>query len=463
MCHIRDPIRHSRPSSRSVFGRGPLWTVVGFASMAALPWHLEAQESQPPQQQTSESGRQQLLDRIDELERRLDDLESTAVLSEPETRVRRIEVWVDENGIEYDEPMPGTRSVVTYQRERVFRRQTINEKIEEALDDAANRSVGLGVDAAIVLQNAQQTTGADTPADGNFYELASADLFFTAGLAQYTVFFADIVGLSGTPPDAEVDALTLLNGYAARLVRQNELNLREAWLMTELFSQRLSLSAGRVDLTNYFDHNAAANDETSQFVSDALVNNPMLGLSENGAGLAAVYDPKTGFNAKIGYQQSSSSATNLSDSLFYLAEVGHLWTPFGLGEGNYRLWYRTDNGSGTNRKAYGVSVDQRLTPVITVFGRFGSAQTDGARDRFVSAGLQFRNGTVFNPEDAWGIGYAQTELGAGDDEMLLEGYYNLHMTEKLNLSFHLTHVTEEPIGAGKISYLVPGVRLQASF
>jgi len=414
------------------------------------------------QEQSDENGR--LQQRIEELETRVEELESTAVLSEPETRVRRIEVWVDENGVEYDEPVPGSQPVVTYQRERVYRRQLINEKIEEALDDAAARSVGVGVDAAITFQNAQQTSGVDTDADGNSYQLASADLFFTAGLAQYTIFYADIVGLSGTPPDAEIDALTLLNGYTARLVSQNELNLREAWLMTELFDQKLSLTAGRVDLTNFFDHNAVANDETTQFLSDALVNNPMLGLSENGAGVAAVYDPKNGFTAKFGYQQSSSEATNLSDSLFYLVEVAQLWTPFGLGEGNYRLWYRTDNSSGTDRNGYGISIDQRVSPIITVFARLGAAETDTSEDdSFYSAGLQFSRGAIFNPEDVWGIGYAHTELGVGDQEDLLEGYYNLRMTEKLALTFHLSHVTEEPQGGEKVSYLVPGVRLQASF
>ncbi|HLF10497.1 MAG TPA: carbohydrate porin, partial [Gammaproteobacteria bacterium] len=246
------------------------------AAIAFVPLAAVAQQPAPgaPQAQ-QEPDREQLLDRIDQLEQRVNDLESTTVLSEPETRVRRIEVWVDENGVESDEERPGTRSVVTYQRERVYRRQTINEKIEEAMDDAASRSVAVGVDAAIVLQNVQQSDGPDAPADGNNYQLASADLYFTAGLAQNTIFYADIVGLSGTPPDNEVGGLTLLNGYAARLVQQNELNLREAWLLTELLDQKLGITAGRVDLTNFFDHNAAANDETTQFISDALVNNPM--------------------------------------------------------------------------------------------------------------------------------------------------------------------------------------------
>ncbi len=403
------------------------------------------------------------LERLEQVEERVNVLESTTVLSEPETTVKRIEVWVDEDGIEHDKHDPGTRKVVTYQREKVYRRQTINNKIDEALDDAANRTVQVGVDASIVLQGAKQTRGADTAADGNIYQLASADLFFTAGLAKYTVFYADIVGLSGTPPDAEVNGLSLLNGYSARLREQNQLELREAWLMTELWSQKLTLVAGRVDLTNYFDRNTAANDETTQFLSDALVNNPTLGLSENGAGMVAMYDPKSGFRMKIGYQQSSSVAKNLSDSLFYLSEVSYRWTPFGLGEGNYRLWYRTDNSSGNDQTAYGVSIDQKLSAAVTLFGRYGSAESASRRDNFYSGGLQFRGGYVYNPEDAWGLGFANYKLGVGDKERLVEAYYNLRMSEKLQLSFHMAHVTEDPVAIKKVSYLVPGLRLQASF
>src|SRR5688572_14424203 len=193
------------------------------------------------------------------------------------------------------------------------------------------------------------------------YALASADLFFTAGIAQNTIFFADIVGLSGAPPDAEIPSLTLLNGYTARLIRQNELNLREAWLRTELFGQRLALTAGRLDLTNYFDANALANDESTQFLADALVNNQMLGLSSNGTGVAAEFDPKNGFRLKFGFQQSNTDATNLSDSMYTLTEAGYTFTPFALPEGAYRLWFRTDNSTGSIRTGMGISIDQKLT------------------------------------------------------------------------------------------------------
>jgi hypothetical protein len=413
--------------------------------------------------EAAEAERRDLLQRIATLEQRLVDLESSAVLSEPETRVRRVEVFVDENGNEHDEQVPGSKPAVTYRRERVYRRQTINEKIEEALEDAASHSVTVGVDAAFAAQLAGRTQGS-LDVTGSAYALASADLFFTAGIAQNTLFFADIVGLSGSPPDAEIPTLTLLNGYTARLVAQNELNLREAWLRTELFGQRLALTAGRLDLTNYFDANALANDESTQFLSDALVNNQMLGLSSNGTGVAAEFDAKTGFRAKFGFQQSNDDdATNLSDSMFTLSEVGYTFTPFGLPQGTYRVWFRTDNTTDTIRKGVGISLDQMLSPAVGVFGRYGTSEADLGRDHFYSTGVGFQNGFIFSPQDIWGVGYAQMELATGDSEKLAEWYYNFHLTERLRLSFNLTGVLDSPAGEDRFGYILPGVRFQAAF
>ena len=58
---------------------------------------------------------QQLLNRIKELEQRLSELESAAVLSEPETRVKRIEVYVDPERQPDDAPAEGAKKEVTYQ------------------------------------------------------------------------------------------------------------------------------------------------------------------------------------------------------------------------------------------------------------------------------------------------------------------------------------------------------------
>jgi carboxypeptidase family protein/carbohydrate-selective porin (OprB family) len=417
--------------------------------------------------EAADADRQDLLQKIATLEQRITDLESSTVLSDPETRVRRVEVYVDEQGGEHTEPIPGVEPTVTYERERVYRRQTINEKIEEALSAADEQSVSLGIDAATVTQGAGRTRGR-IGETGNAYALASADLFFTAKLAQYTVFFADVVALSGSPPDAEIPTLTLLNGYTARLETQNALNLREVWLRTELFGQRLALTAGRLDLTNYFDANAFANDESTQFLSDALVNNQMLGLGSNGTGVAAEFDAKTGLRFKFGFQQSNNDATNLSDSLFTLSEVGYTFTPFALPEGTYRVWFRTDNTEpGEVRKGVGLSLDQKLTNSIGLFGRYGTQEIEGINfgdgDKYYSAGVGFQNGLIFFPNDTWGIGWAHLDLASGEKEHLAEGYYNFQLTDRLRLSFNLTYVLDQPDEDSKFGYVLPGVRFQASF
>ena len=109
---------------------------------------------------------QALLDRIKVLEQRLAEVESGTVLSEPETRVKRIEVYVDKNGNEHDDPVPGAEKKVTYQRERVYRRQWLSEKLEQAFADQDSKKITLGVSAASVTQFARQTSGDPAQAEG---------------------------------------------------------------------------------------------------------------------------------------------------------------------------------------------------------------------------------------------------------------------------------------------------------
>jgi hypothetical protein len=100
-----------------------------------------------------------LLDRIKLLEEKIRYLESNVVLTDPETRVRKKVVYVDKNGVEYDSP-PARREENRHLRTRAcFRRNNINEKIEEPWPMRKNTTSG-GVNAGIVTQFAHRTTGA---------------------------------------------------------------------------------------------------------------------------------------------------------------------------------------------------------------------------------------------------------------------------------------------------------------
>src|SRR6185295_1237608 len=102
---------------------------------------------------------QDLLDRLKLAEQRIKELETSVVWSQPQTRAKRVEVYVDKEGGVHDEPVPGARKTVTYTRERVYRRQDIAEQIESALADADQHKVEVGVNAGIVAQFAIRTTG----------------------------------------------------------------------------------------------------------------------------------------------------------------------------------------------------------------------------------------------------------------------------------------------------------------
>ena len=69
--------------------------------------HAQARQPAPAAPTTASQREQELQNRVEQLERRIGDLESSTVLSEPETSVKRVEVYVDENGVQYTEPGPG--------------------------------------------------------------------------------------------------------------------------------------------------------------------------------------------------------------------------------------------------------------------------------------------------------------------------------------------------------------------
>lgn len=425
----------------------------------------EARSQRAAERSTPAPSVDPVADRLGEIEQRLGAVESNTVLSEPKTTVKSITVYVDDKGTQYDVPTPGATPTVTYQRERVYRRQVLSEEIEEALSTDKKNSIALGVSNVTTAQAAFQTHGVRTEANRHVYGFSAADITFAASSAALnTSFFADLVGAGGSRPDQEIPTINLVNGQLAR-VSKNQLSVREVWVNTQLYDKNLSITLGRLDLTNYFDHNAVANNENARFINGALVNNPVLGLTSNGLGAVAVYDRKSGLNAKFGFQQSNDEATSLSVSRYLLAEVEYLARPFALLEGHYRLWARSDNSGGLNHTGYGISLDQKITPAITLFGRYGRgfvAALDG-RMRFFSGGVGFQAPLTINALDSWGIGYADSRILSGpkqEAERVTEGFYNFKLTGSLSISGLLQYLWK-PVRGEK--YLLPGVRMQASF
>ena len=414
-----------------------------------------------------------LRDRTQVLEERLMDLEGRAVLSEPQLIVRQKDIWVCEDGEEFDRPDGAKCSdgkalnkSFTYQRQKFYRRQTISEKIEEALAAEADSGISIGVNGTGTLQQAIGIGSHKNTADGDLFGIGSVDMFLIGKPAMFTMFFVDIEGIGGFSPDSEIDNISVLNSDDARRINDKELNIREAWMSTQLFEQELTIYAGMLDLTNYFDANMVANDETSQFITDTLVNNPLLGAPSNGGGITAVYDPKTGMTFKVGVQSGDSSTNSLAEEVYSVVEVGYL-SNFGIiPEGNYRAWYRFNDDLRKSNTAYGFSIDQKITQFLTLFGRFGHrfrSDQFSEDDFFYSGGFQYKNQYTLNPWDYWAVGFQHTDLATGVEESLVEGYYNFFLSETFNASFHLQYLIDSNSGGMKKGYVLPGLRVQFNF
>jgi len=423
-------------------------------------------------------------DRLNMLEERLSELESRAVLSEPELLVKQKEIFVCENGHEYDnrldgkcplDKLPLTKSF-TYQREKVYRRQTISEKIEEILAGEAKKGVSIGISSTATIQEALRLKRNGNKPDGDLFSVGSLDLFFITRPAIYTMFFVDIEAIGGYSPDSQIENISGLTSDNARRtgsgsrgeIDGREMNLREAWLSTELLGQQLTVTGGVIDLTNYFDSNTVANDETTQFITDSLVNNPLLAApSNNGGGLAAVFDPKIGITFKVGLQRGENARDSMAKKNYSVFEIDYLSHFGGLPEGHYRVWYRINENTNRENMAWGTSIDQKLTPSITLFGRFGQQFTSknvNGDDFFYSGGAQFKTPYVFGLQDVWAVAFQSANLASsGESETLVEGYYNLFLTDNLKTSFHLQYLADSNAGGTKKSYVLPGMRVQLDF
>ncbi|WP_374591896.1 carbohydrate porin [Aquabacterium sp.] len=187
-----------------------------------------------------------------------------------------------------------------------------------------------------------------------------------------------------------------------------------------------SLTFGKIDPFVFFDQNAIADDETTRFMNNVFVHNPLLdsggdaGVDAYGfaPGAIASYSnvrQKGGeWDVSLGaFGSGSGSAFNGPLSKPFMIAQAALHTRFNALPGQWRL-YAWHNGRGGNldgsearHAGWGLSFDQRATDTLTVFGRFGKQMSGTTRfDRAITLGGEI-NG------DPWGRGADAIGVAAG--------------------------------------------------
>ncbi|MGB9129112.1 MAG: carbohydrate porin [Thiobacillus sp.] len=234
-------------------------------------------------------------------------------------------------------------------------------------------------------------------------------------------------GFSSTPNST---AFQLTEGDDAAAI------LAQAWYQLDVplngtredASQHLEINFGKIDPFVFFDQNAVADDESSRFLNNAFVHNPLLdsggaagvdayGFSP-GARLAWHVDGTAGdgWGVSLGAFGAGEGASfkDSFDQPFVIAqlEAGHPYLD-GLA-GNVRVYawtngratpYANAADSSTERHSgWGLSVDQQVTETVTLFARYGYATQGRVRfNRAATAGMELSGAAWGREKDRLGL------------------------------------------------------------
>ncbi|WP_261379330.1 carbohydrate porin [Denitratisoma sp. DHT3] len=271
--------------------------------------------------------------------------------------------------------------------------------------------------------------------------------------------------------------------------------------------ETLELTFGKMDLFGFFDQNAAAGDESRQFLNSVFVHNPMLdaggqiGVDANGfqPGIVASYydwsaKPETWrVSAGIFGTRRGANYQRYFSSPLFMAQLEASMKFFGGLTGNYRayLWRNGQglelDGSLTQQAGWGVSADQRLGDGVTVFGRYGQ-QTKGrvSFDRALTLGAELSGSYWDRGGDALGVAGAwlrasddyRTAGGSGDlngdgtgvftftpvgAEKVAEIYYRYRITKQFELSPDFQYIWKLGANPDARNASIVGLRAQITF
>jgi hypothetical protein len=270
--------------------------------------------------------------------------------------------------------------------------------------------------------------------------------------------------------------------------------------------EHLHLTAGKIDPFVFFDQNAAADDESTRFMNNAFVHNPL--LDSGGDIRADAYGFAPGAIVQYANERQKGAEWGLSLGVFGSGPganfTGSLAGPFVIAQaetaarinylpGNYRayLWHngRGNGYDGIERKHAGIgfSADQKVTDELTLFGRYGHQLKGKVRfDRALTLGGELGGNLWGRAADSLGLaigalrtssdfrndsptldadGDAVPDFGyqASGAEKQLELYYRFRLNGKVELTPDLQWIRQPGGNAAAPTVKVLGLRAKVGF
>lgn len=259
----------------------------------------------------------------------------------------------------------------------------------------------------------------------------------------------------------------------------------DIYLEQKALGERLTVAAGKFDVTDYFDANAFAN---WNFLSYSLARNLTIPYRYHALAAMVRCEPAPWFYAQASVADAQNSWT---ESGFQTAFDGEHYSvsiyEFGVRPqiggrpGTYRLhfWQNTDpvariDGSGTQREdfGFGLSFDQYLTEKGGVFLRYGHRDPRVRQmEHFWSVGTLWTGLIAERPRDVLAFGMSQALMGGpyrrahagAAAETLFELYYKWCLTPWCALRPNAQVILNPGADDRRGTAVVAGVSLEMSF
>jgi len=337
---------------------------------------------------------------------------------------------------------------------------------------------------------------------GSYDIECSADLQKLLGFETGTL----LLHLEGGWPNTEgIDVVSVGSAFGvnADAIGNDAVLIKQFYYDGPVFSDSLTIMIGKIDFTGVFDRSAYADDECTQFLNAAFVDNPTIPFPQYSLGVVLTYNLTDAWYVMGGIAdaQADSRETGFrttfcdEDYFFYGLETGitaQLDSANGAMPGAYRvgLWndpqpkantdlgdagksYRDDVGVYTScdQMLYKENADPEDGQGLGVFFRFGyasSKRNDIAN--FWSVGFQYQGLLEGSDDDVLGVGFAKgifsnsADTTYSDDyENALELYYSAAVTPWLNISPSIQYIANPNGDKTASDAIVLGVRAQMSF
>lgn len=275
------------------------------------------------------------------------------------------------------------------------------------------------------------------------------DLFTISSFGEHALAFVNLRGIGGAGPGGLFDSYSGFHAGATPTQASDGLDritIFEAWAEYQI--NRWTFIGGKLDLTNYFDPNSVANDEYSQFLSNALVNNISWAIPSNGAAMLVRFDvtDRTFLSASI--SSADQNAGTLGDDLFRIAQISQSLFFGGRQRGGIRVFVY-DRTSISRSFGYGISADYRLIGKLHLFGRYGKNQEGWVNNYSVeeafSGGFQIKKFKINGELDST-FGIAQSVARgfrpeqSGTLERMYEAYFRSEIIPNFHFSPHFQYV-----------------------